>query len=250
MEALKSHFTKIYKREPTREEFAYLVDLCTAMGIDQNDEFLLIFLAIQKMISDGNLETSEIVKKNGDMLKNFEQTADKANRQKIDEFKAQAVSLFSKAVAEHKRIQGETVQTLVNVVTASKEAHADFLRGLDDKLEKSLMKKVGDVINAASRTAASKANWFFIGTTICIVTALFFGCFLYSTNMAYNLGKRAAGGGETTPIASLAHKYPPETLEQILHCEWPGWKKVEVNGRLACRPDAPEKGAKGWYLPK
>lgn len=249
MEALKTHFTKIYKREPTEEEFAYLVDLCTGMGIDQNDEFLLIFLAIQKMIADGQLGTSEIVKKNADLLKEFEKSACKTGEMKVNEYGEQIKKLFAKGVAEHKRIQGETVQSLVNALNASKQAHTQFLNGLDEKLEKSLMAKVGDVISAASKTATSRANWFFIGTTICIVTVLFFGCFLYSTYMAYNLGKRAGGGGETTPIMALASKYDQNLLEQILQCERPGWTKVEANGRMGCKPDVPEGGAKGWYLP-
>lgn len=134
MEALKSHFTKIYKREPTQEEFAYLVDLATGMGIDQNDEFLLIFLAIQKMITDGQMGTSEIIKKNTDLLKEFEKSACKAGEMKVNEYGELIKKLFAKGVAEHKRIQSETVQSLVNALKASKEAHTDFLDGLNDKL--------------------------------------------------------------------------------------------------------------------
>ena len=233
MDALKTNFTRIFKREPTEAEFSYLVELVNGMGIDGNDEMLLIFLSIQKMVSDGQMGTANLLKNNSAAI-------EKASDAKVREFGERIKELFAVGVKEHKRIQGETVQTLVNALQASKAAHTQFINELDKKIEKSLFSRVGDVLKNAAQSAVTRANWFFIGSTISIVTALFFGCLIYATYQAYNFGRDA----------SALARYEPGVAEKILHCDWPGWEIVEEDGQLICKPGLPEDGPQGWRLPR
>lgn len=191
MDNLKRNFIKINKRQPTEAEFAYLVDIVTSMGIDENDEMLLIFIALQKMIADGQLGTAEVVRQNSESIDAFSDQLAKCADAHVAVFQEGIKKLFAQAVDKHETIQANTTQTLINAVRAFKGEHDAFIKRLDEKVDKELTGKVQDLVASASRNAKTRLSWLFIGGTVTIVCSLFFGCFLYATKLAYDKGQEA-----------------------------------------------------------
>lgn len=257
MTDLKQVMTRLYGRDPSDYELRRVHSIAAAMGISENDEFILLLACLEayhSLFEDIPQKTVNKVKRAAEAAEtqattlinqwmrsqqtDFKHFSDKV-KEIVEDMRLAASHAEKQATATIKKIAAEQQETLTQAVAASAE-------------------KV-----AAAASARTLAKWIGGGIVICCL------CLIGTGLAAYKLGKdsgMAQGIAQTTDQELILKKrdawtntkdfklaynmYKNGSLEKILNCNFaPGWY---VKDNICYPAPTNENGKKinyGWKMP-
>lgn len=259
MTDLKQILTRLYGRDPTEEEYKRVNRISSAMGMADNDEFVLLIACLEAYNSlFKNIPTQTLIK----------------TRKLRDETAKQVTALLDQWMpvqkAEFDRILEKTEEIVESMRSASSHAEKQAtatIKKIAAEQQATLTRAVAASAEKVAAAASVKtlAKWISGGIIVCCL------CLIGTGVIGYKIGKdsgMAQGIAQTTDQELLLKKrdawantesykqahafYESGYLEKILDCNMaPGWY-IKDN---ICFPAATtnENGKKinyGWELPK
>lgn len=254
MTDLKEVMARLYGHDPTDHELKRVRSISAAMGVSENDEFILLLACLEAYHS----LFEDIPARTNSRVQRAAEAAEK-----------QATTLINKWMDTQKREFNHVLEQTGEIVEAMRSAasHAEkqataTIKKIAAEQQETLTKAVAASAEkvAAAASARTLAKWIGSGVVICCL------CLIGTGLAGYRLGKdsgMAQGIAQTadhnllikkrdawtdTQSFKLAHAlYEEGKLDQILECKY---AKNWVIKDGFCYPNATSNQVNGWKMPQ